>query len=129
MKYHQKMGTTRFCFKNDDHRNLDISKSFDIIQLIELHQVLLNSVIMAKDLYQEFIGKSDLAFQDNLLTSNYISRVADKILQNSLSNKLANNSPEDHQEQIEWIIRELERINSERKRQDSRDSTCRKHLM
>ena len=84
---------------------------------------------MAKDLYQEFIGKSDLAFQDNLLTSNYISKMADKILPNSLSYKLANNGPEDHQEQIEWIIRELERINSERKRQDSRDSTCRKHLM
>ena len=84
MKYHQKTGTTKFCFKNDDHINLDMSKSLDIIQLIELHLVGLNSVIMAKEVYQEFVGNSDLAFQDNILTSNYISKITDKILPNSL---------------------------------------------
>ena len=84
MKYHQKTGTIYFCFKNDDQRNLDMSKSLDIIQLIELHLVGLNSVIMAKELYQEFVGNSDLAFQDNILTSNYISKITDKILPNSL---------------------------------------------
>ena len=32
----KKTGTLRFCFKNDDHRNLDMGKSIDISQLIEL---------------------------------------------------------------------------------------------
>ena len=64
---------------------------------------------MAKEVYQEFVGNSDLAFQDNILTSNYISNITDKILPNSLSYELANDGPENHQEQIKWIIRELEK--------------------
>ena len=29
MKFHKKTGTLRFCFKNDDHRNLDMGKCID----------------------------------------------------------------------------------------------------
>ena len=73
MKFHKKTGTLRFCFKNDDHHNLDMGKSIDIIQLIELHMVGLNSVIMAKQLYEEFVGSSNLAFQNNLMNYNYVT--------------------------------------------------------
>ena len=65
---------------------------------------------MAKQLYEEFIGNSDLAFQDNILTSSYISKSTDKILPNSLAYELANDGQKSHQEQIEWIIKELEKI-------------------
>ena len=112
MKYHQKIGTKKFCFKNEDHNNLDMSRSLDIIQLIEFYLVGLNSVIMAKELYQEYIRNSDLAFQYNILTSNYISNINDKMLPNSLSYELENNGPKNHQEQIKWIIEELEKIRS-----------------
>ena len=65
MKYHQKIGTLKSCFKHDDHRNLDMEKSTTVFQLIELHIIGLNSVIKAKELYQEFVGNSDLVFQNN----------------------------------------------------------------
>ena len=55
-------GTLKFCFENDDHRNLDMGKRITVIQLVELHMVGLNFVIMAKELYEEFVGSSDLAF-------------------------------------------------------------------
>ena len=67
MKFHQKTGTLKFCFKNNDHRKLDMEKSITVIQLVELHMAGLKSVIMAKALYEEYIGNSDLAFQNNPL--------------------------------------------------------------
>ena len=72
----------------------------------------LNSVIMAKQLYEEFVGSSNLAFQNNLLNYNYVIRVVEKILPNSLCYELANNGPENHEQQIDWIIDELEDIKS-----------------
>ena len=77
-----------------------MSKSLDIIQLVEFYLVGLNSVITAKELHQEYIRNSDLAFQYNILTSNYISNINDKMLPNSLSYELENKGPKNHQEQI-----------------------------
>ena len=76
MKYHQKIGTLKSCFKHDDHRNLDMEKSTTVIQLAELHMIGLKSVIIAKNLYEEFIGNSDLAFQNYLLNYNYVTKIA-----------------------------------------------------
>ena len=75
IEYHQKTGTTKFCFKNDDHRNLNMAKLLDIIQLIELHLIGLNSIIMSKELYEEYISSSDLIFQDKSFTSSYINKI------------------------------------------------------
>ena len=78
-----------------------MGKSIDIIQLIELHMVGLNSVIMAKQLYEEFVGSSNLAFQNNLLNYNYVTKVAERILPNSLCYELANNGPENYEQHID----------------------------
>ena len=102
----------KFCFKNEDRNNLDIEKSVTVIQLVELHMIGLNSVIMAKDLYEEFVGSSDLAFQNNLLNYNYVTKVAEKIPPNSLCYELANDVSDNHQQQISWIITQLELIKS-----------------
>ena len=75
-----------------------MTKTLDIVPLIELHLVKLNSIIMAKELYKEYIGNSDLAFQENILT----------IIPNILAYELANDGPENHEQQIPWIIRQLE---------------------
>ena len=55
MKYHQKTGTLKFCFKNDDHRNLDMGKIITVIQMIELHIIGLNSVIIAKNFIKNLL--------------------------------------------------------------------------
>ena len=118
MKFHQKTGTLKFCFENDDHRNLDMGKSITAIQLVELHMVGLNSVIIAKALYEEYIGSSDLAFKNNLLNYNYVTRVAESILPNSLGYELANDVNDNHQQQINWIISQLENIKSRAEKED-----------
>ena len=78
-----------------------MGKSIDIIQLIELHMVGLNSVIMAKQLYEEYVVSSNLAFQNNLLNYNYVTKVAERILPNSLCYELANNGPENYEQHID----------------------------
>ena len=78
-----------------------MGKSIDIIQLIELHMVGLNSEIMVKQMYEEFVGSSNLAFQNNLLNYNYVTKVAERILPNSLCYELANNGPENHVQHID----------------------------
>ena len=70
----------------------------------------LKSVIIAKNLYEEFIGNSDLAFQNNLLNYNYVTKIAEQILPNSLCYELANNESDNHEQQINWIITQLEKI-------------------
>ena len=87
-----------------------MTKSENIIKLIELHIIGLNSIIEAKKLYEEYISNSDLNFQNNLFTSSYINKISEIILPNSLKFKLANEGPENHEEQINWIIRQLEMI-------------------
>ena len=112
MEYHKKIGNLKDCFKNDDHRNLDMKKSIIAIQLIEQHIIGLNSVIRAKELYEEFIGNSNLAFQNNLLNYNHVIRLAEQILPNSLCYELINDVNGDHEKQITWIIKKLEEIKS-----------------
>ena len=53
-----------------------------------------------------------MAFQNNLLNYNYVTRVAEKILPNSLCYELADDVNGDHEQQITWIIRQLEEIKS-----------------
>ena len=112
MKFHQKTGTLKYCFKNDDHKNLDMGKSIIVIQLIELHTIGLNSILTAKKLYEEYVGNSTLAFQNNLLNYNYVTKIADKVLPNSLCYELADDVNGDHEKQISWIIEQLEGIKS-----------------
>ena len=108
IKYHQKIGTLKFYFKNEDHNNLDMEKSVTVIQLVELHMVGLNSVIMAKNLYEEYMKNSDNNFQNDPLSYDYIASVAESILPNSLYNELINNINDNYQKQINWIIEKLE---------------------
>ena len=79
--------------------------------------IQLKSVIIAKDLYEEFVGSSDL-FQNNLLNYKYVTKVAEKILPNSLCYELANNESVNHKQQINWIIEKLEEIKKKHRRQN-----------
>ena len=81
-----------------------------------MHLIGLNSIITAKKLYKEYIGNSDLAFRNNLLNYNYITNVAESILPNSLCYELANNINDNHRQQIDWIISQLEDIKSKAER-------------
>ena len=95
-----------------------MEKSTTVIQLAELHMIGLKSVIIAKNLYEEFIGNSDPAFQINLLNYNYVTKIAEKILPNSLCYELANNESVNHKQQINWIIEKLEEIKKKHRRQN-----------
>ena len=103
MRYHRKVGTLKSCFKHDGHGNLDMGKSIIAIQLIKLHIIGLNSLIIAKEFYQEFVGNSDLVFQNNSLNYKYITKVAEEILPNSLLYTLSNIDGS-HNQQIHWMI-------------------------
>ena len=70
-EYHRRIGTTKDCFINDNHKNLNMAKMEDIIKLIQLHLIGLNSIIKAKVLYEEYMGNLDLVFKNSLL--NYIT--------------------------------------------------------
>ena len=85
-----------------------MEKSVTVIQLVELHMVGLNSVIMAKNLYEEYMKNSDNNFQNDPLSYDYITSVAESILPNSLYNELINNINDNYQKQINWIIEKLE---------------------
>ena len=61
----------------------------------------LNSVIMAKQLYEEYVVSSNLAFQNNLLNYNFVTKVEERILPNSLCYELANNGPENYEQHID----------------------------
>ena len=85
-----------------------MEKSVTVIQLVELHMVGLNSVIMAKNLYEEYMENSDKNSQ-NPLNYDYIVSVI-RILPSSLQSDFINNINDNYQNQINWIIEKLEEI-------------------
>ena len=60
-----------------------MEKSVTVIQLVELHMVGLNSVIMAKNLYEEYMENSDKNSQNDPLNYDYIFHFVTGILPSS----------------------------------------------
>ena len=87
-----------------------MEKTEDIINLTTLHIIGLNSIIKAKVLYKEYMENSDIIFQNNISNYSYITSVAESSLPNSLFCELINNVDDNHQQQTDWMINELEDI-------------------